>query len=130
MPDQIKLIVTIQLGPNGEALSSHDFADYDDAVTAGMWPSGGLRHIAHGLLLEAVRRESFVSILAKTTATPEYLEQYRTADPDERKVIEEVLNQKVQAILLKNLQAMTIPSIKEAFQMILGRLPLGEKKVE
>ena len=126
MSDQIKLTVTIQLGPNGEALSSHDFANHEDSVTALGWPSGGLRHIAQGLLLEAVRREAFASLMVKMSADPEFIPQYQAASPENRSIMVNDLAQKTQAIIFKNSQRMFTPSVQEVIQMVLTQ-PLDKK---
>ena len=128
MADQIKLTLTIELGPNGEVTSSHDFASYNDSLAAMKWPSGGLRHIAQGLLLEAVRREAFASLMVKMTADPEFIPQYQAATPENRSIMENDLAQKVQSIILRNSQKMFTPSIQEALYMVQAQLPTDKKE--
>lgn len=125
--NQFTLTVNICLGPNGEVLSNHNFTSSDDSETAKQWSGGGLRQVAHALLTEAVRREAFTSLIVKMSADPEYLQNYLKATPEERKALETEMSIKVQEVLTRNLQKMTLPSTQEAFQMILTQLPSQKK---
>lgn len=120
---EVKLTVTIRTDANGAVMSTHDFASPQDAEKASKWASGGLRQIAQALLNEAVRREAFTSLLVQMTADPEYAQRYRVADPVKRAEMEEQLSEKVQHILSKNTQRLTLTSVQEAFQIILTQLP-------
>jgi hypothetical protein len=126
----ISLTVNIHIGTNGEVLSNHNFATPEDARISQQWPGAGIRQIAHELLVEAVRREAFTSLITKMSADPEYIQKYSDATPDVRKAIEDEMVGKVQDILLKNIQRIAAPSTQEAFQMILTQLPSDEKRVE
>jgi hypothetical protein len=120
---EVKLTVTVRSDANGAVLSTHDFTSPEDALQASKWTSGGLRQIAQALLNEAVRREAFTSLLVQMTADPEYAQRYQVADSTKRAEMEQQLSEKVQHILNKNAQRLTLTSVQEAFQIILTQLP-------
>jgi hypothetical protein len=94
-----RIVVTVQPHESGGASSVHEFASPEDEAVARALPNEGASHIAHGLLLEALRRETYLVSLVHLTKDPGYLGAYFGAAPEERRSIEAELAAKVAQIL-------------------------------
>lgn len=59
-----RLTVEIQMSPEGDMRCAHRPATEEDRQELESWPSGGLVHMSHALLVEALRRESYTMALS------------------------------------------------------------------
>jgi hypothetical protein len=77
-----RLTVEIQMSPEGDLKCAHRPATEADRRELESWPSGGLVHMSHALLVETLRRESYTMALSllSTGTKPEDL----TADEIEK----------------------------------------------
>ena len=91
----IVLNVRVCQGPHGEIWSIHDFETPEDAALALKWSGGGVRQIAHALLTEALRRESFVSSMVKMSSDKDFLPGYARASQEAKALFEKDFAQKV-----------------------------------
>lgn len=83
------------------------------------WPGGGARHIAHGLALEAVRREVFACVLVQLTNNTEFLKEYEKAGPEERQRMEKSLSEQAWRSMAFSIPRMIAPSVQEVLEMLL-----------
>ena len=86
--------VTICSDPNGQLWSVHDFETPEDAALAAKLSGGGLRQVAHALLTEAFRRETFICAMVEMTKDSNFLFSYMEGGEENRRVIEQELAQK------------------------------------
>ena len=101
----------------GHVFSNHKASTELDDQTITTFPSNGIEQIAFGLLMEAVRRETFITALVSLNQKEDYIEQYRTSSPEERTAIEVELADKVKKILSKNISQMAVPTAREILYM-------------
>lgn len=120
-PGTLHVRVDIHQGKNGEVWSSHDYASPEDASMALQWPSGGHRQVAHGLLLEAVRREAFTTLLIRMSTDPEMLPNFLMSSPEEREKFVAELSRQVTEILSRNCARMVVPSVQEVLKMVMDQ---------
>lgn len=99
------LRVTIAAQPDSVD-ARHDFASSEDAAVALALPHSGIYHIAHGLLLEAIRRETHLSMLAEITKDPEYINRYSALDDTGRQQMAQALGETVTTILYQGIKKM------------------------
>ena len=117
-PGTLHVRVDIHQGKNGEVWSSHDYASPEDASMALQWPGGGHRQIAQGLLLEAVRREAFTTLLVRMSADPEMLPNFLRSSLEEQEKFVADLSHQVTEILSRNCARMVVSSTQEALRMV------------
>lgn len=80
----VDLLVRVQLRQeDGAVKSSHRPLSVEDRDRMDSWPSGGQVQVAHGLFVEAIRREAYTMMLSQLSAgkppaelTPEDLEAH------------------------------------------------------
>ena len=71
MPKKASIVIEVLLNEEGELRSHHRPLDATDQAEFDSWPSGGLAHIAHAMLIEALRRESYtMAITSLSSGTP------------------------------------------------------------
>ena len=117
---EFNITVTIREGENGLVFSSQCFSTLDDEKVASSLPGGGLRQIAFAFLVEAARRESFVSALVKMTAESEYLDEWKAADWVGRRKIEEKLGHAVRALMSNTLLKLVPGAAREVLERLSG----------
>jgi len=115
--------VRVCLGPDGRLWSSHQPATPADGALQLTFPGGGHRHVANGLLTEAIRREAFVCLLLSMTRQADFLTAYVAADGVERNRILGALVNEVSQSLVTSLGPMVLPAVKEALAMVLAQFP-------
>jgi len=101
----------------GHVFSNHKASSGLDEQTISTFPNGGIEQIAFGLLMEAVRRETFIATLISLTQNEGYIEQYNNSDLEEKISIEVDLADKVKELLSKNISQMAVPTAKEILHM-------------
>ena len=102
---------------DGHVFSNHKASGELDEQTISTFPNGGIEQIAFGLLMEAVRRETFIVTLINLTQNEGYIEQYNNSDLEEKISIEVDLAEKVKELLSKNISQMAVPTAKEILHM-------------
>ena len=125
--ETVALEVRVCQGPQGHVWSAHDFHSDQDRQRARQWSGGGARQIAHGLLVEALRREAYASLLVGLSADRDLLSRHQAASPEEQALLEQKLSQGVREIL-NNLCDKVGPAIaREVFLMMGSQLPSPKK---
>lgn len=81
---------------HGRVFSNHHLQDEKDQQVAMSWPSCGMEQVAFALLLEAVRRESLLCVLALMSQDPEALNRLMQMSETERAVWIQEMAAKVQ----------------------------------
>lgn len=114
----VVLEVRVCVSKNGQLWSAHQFRSPQDEHLAMSWSGGGARHIAHGLLTEAVRRETFVCALVELTKNPGYLTKYMAASEPAKSAIESHLAESVATVFAHTSRPMMGPSVKEVLAML------------
>lgn len=112
------LLVKVLQTNDGFVFSNHRPATDEDEKTATTFPNGGLEQIAFALLMEAVRRETFILSMVKMTGDKEYLNKYLEADEEKKMEIETELAENVREVLQKNINQMSFPTSKEILFML------------
>lgn len=102
---------------DGNVFSNHKASSDLDEQTISTFPNGGIEQIAFGLLMEAVRRETFIATLINLTNEDQYISDYIQASADEKLKIEIDLSEKVREILTKNISQMSMPTAREILYM-------------
>ena len=103
-PKPFNLTVTIKPLDSGGLTATHKFAsDADDAAAAEL-PGQGITHIAHGLFLEAVRREAYISALTALAADEDLLQKYSDGDASTKLAMETRLADAVTEVFQKGCQ--------------------------
>lgn len=102
---------------DGNVFSNHKPSTDLDEQTISTFPNGGIEQIAFGLLMEAIRRETFIATLISLTKDSEYIKKYVESDIEKRIEIEINLAEKVREIISKNIGQMSIPTAKEILFM-------------
>lgn len=102
---------------DGHVFSNHKANNELDEQTISTFPNGGIEQIAFGLLMEAVRRETFIVTLINLTKSEGYIEQYKNSTLEEKIGFEVDLAEKVKELLSKNISQMAVPTAKEILYM-------------
>ena len=102
---------------DGNVFSNHKASTELDEQTISTFPNGGIEQIAFGLLMEAVRRETFIATLISLTKDSDYIEKYVSSEPSDQLEIEVELAENVREILSKNIGQMSVPTAKEILYM-------------
>jgi hypothetical protein len=110
----------------GFVWSAHAFQTDEDAQRASQWPGGGTRHLAHALLTEAVRRESFVCALVALSQDEATLEAYQNGTAETQQHLVEVLAKKVELNLKDVVHKLTEGAAQEVLLMLCQQL--GQQK--
>lgn len=63
-----RISVTVEMGEDGTVRSSHCPASSEDHRELQSWPSGGLVQLAHALLSEAIKRETYTMAISTLSA--------------------------------------------------------------
>lgn len=115
----VVLNVRICRGPNGEVWSTNNFDDKNGLALALKWPGGGARHIAHALLTEALRRETFACALAKLSADRSFLTKYAAAGQEVQTELDRDLAEKVLIQFTDTAKKSVSPCVQEIMAMLL-----------
>lgn len=102
----------------GHVFSNHKASSDLDAQTISTFPNNGIEQIAFGLLMEAVRRETFIASLIMMNKDENYIKNYLEGDLEEKIKMEVDLANNVKAILSKNISQMVVPTAKEILHML------------
>ena len=102
----------------GNVWSLHQPLSAEDERLFADWPGHGARAIAHGLLVEALRREAYMCILTKLTKDPALVATYAKGDPSIRKAVEEALALAIRDNLEATLPRMIPDVAKEILNMV------------
>lgn len=111
----VNLLVRLCCDEFGRVWSWHD-VNPTDVEKLKQWPSGGVKQIAYGLLLEAVRRETFASALVLMSSDESFLQKYQTID-DKNETVKQ-LTDAVMDVLTRNIQPLLVPAAKEILTML------------
>lgn len=103
---------------DGNVFSNHKASTALDEQTISTFPNGGIEQIAFGLLMEAVRRETFITTLISLNKDKEYIKKYLEGDLEEKIAFEVALANKVKEILSRNISQMSVPTAKEILFML------------
>lgn len=117
-PVTVRILVEVEVNAQGLVLSSHNFASPEDEQKATSLKGGGVRHIAHGLLTEAVRREAFVCALIAMSQNEAFLATYRAATSEEKRAVEAELAKRVELSLTGTVPKLTDGSAREVMEML------------
>lgn len=121
MSFEMKVKVTSLTGGGVDA--AHGFATRADKEAADALPSQGVYHIAHALLLEALRRETYLSALGHISQEPAYLKRYTEADEAGKRDMEKGLSGTVMQVLQKGIGKLAPGTARGVFEML--TTPLG-----
>lgn len=103
---------------NGMVFSVHDYATEKDRQVAHALVSAGERQTAHALLTEALRRELFVTALARMSAGEDLVTAWREADEDGRRGLEAGLATEARTLLHRTIHKMGPDCAREIFSML------------
>ena len=106
----------------GQVWSAHDFRSPEDARVASKWAGGGVRHIAHALLMEAVRREAFVCALIEITQKSDFLNSFENADAQGKQEVLTALASQVERNLNAVIPKLSVGSAQEVLEMLKKQL--------
>lgn len=118
----LMLTVKVCQDPTGRVWSHHDFASAEDHALSGKMQGQGAAQVAHALLTEALRRETFVSALASLTADEKFLQTYKDADEEGRRKMEAALGTKVREVIWRTLGKMGQDAAREVLEMMTAQL--------
>jgi|SaaInlStandDraft_4_1057021.scaffolds.fasta_scaffold105582_2 hypothetical protein len=76
------LVLSIKLSEDGNITTSHRPLTKGDAKVLQEWPAGGLAHVAHALMTESIRKETYVMALSMLS-TGRKLEDLTAKDIEE-----------------------------------------------
>lgn len=110
--------VRVCLDPQGNLWSVNQPATPKDDATFKSWKGHGVRAITHAMLTEAVRRESYMCVLAQLTKDPTFVQSYANGDPSIRSALEDDLVRVVQETLAATLPKMIPDSVREVLDMV------------
>jgi len=71
--------------------STHKWQTEEDAALTQNWPEGGAKQVAHALLTEALRRETYALVLGELTKDKDYISDYSQGDEMKKTDVEERL---------------------------------------
>lgn len=60
----VRVSVWVEMKEDGTVRSSHSPSSREDQKTLQSWPSGGLVQLAHALLVEAIKRETYTMAIS------------------------------------------------------------------
>lgn len=112
------LEVHIDVDGHDRVRSAHDFRNPTDAAVAAAWPGGGVRHVAHALLTEAVRREAYASALAAMSCRPDLLAAYAQGGEKDRAVLEAELERTVAGVITDVVKRLARPAVRAILAML------------
>lgn len=118
----IVLEVEVCQDKNGNVFSSHRPQDSEDRTTLLSWSTGGLEQSAFALLVEALRKETLLSLLVAITKEPELLQRLSALPDEEREAEIQKLKETIQQQIDRGLQLLLKPLIEETLTN-LGRIP-------
>jgi len=104
------LEVSVLQDNKGRVFSSHRFQNESDNALAHSLPSCGLEQIAHALLLEAIRRETYLDVILKMQDQPNLLKAYMSGTDTDKEAMALELSQHMEEIL-KRLITKISPSV-------------------
>lgn len=115
----VRLEVRLHVDPNGRLWTTHAFLTPEDEMKSKQWPGGGLRHVAHGLLQEAVRREAFLCALMQLTNQPDFLATFGTSGAEYKATLVGLLSGKVDQNMRDLIPKLSPGSVREVLEMLL-----------
>ena len=104
----------------GRVWSYHDFQTPGDAEAALTLPHGGTQQVAYALLVEAYRRECFVTALAEMSHNPTFLDDYRKGTPEQREALESRISTAAREVMRRTLEKMGTGAPREILTMLLN----------
>lgn len=114
---QVNLTLTISTDGNSIG-ASHTFASSNDEAAALSLPNQGIYHIAYGMLLESVRRETYLLALEKLTQDPTFLLKYIDGTEDVKSTVEKALAENVEQVILKGVSRVSGEAAKGVLAML------------
>jgi len=101
-----QLVVNVCQDEQGNVWSEHDFLSDEDQELARGLSQGGVPQIAHALLTEAVRRETFMCALIMQSKDPEFFQGWVKGTGEEKVAHEEQLGGYAQHVITRTLEKM------------------------
>jgi len=120
----VSLEIRVCLDAAGCIWSIHRFASPEDAAKAQGWASGGTRQIAHALMTEALRRETFVCALVEMSRDPDFLAKFLD-DPQNQGVIEKALGGSAVEVIRSTAVRMAEGVARETLNMLISQMTVG-----
>ncbi len=116
--ETVKLIVEVKRRQSDDAIfSSHRPFAPGDQMRMANWPSGGLVHIAHGLYIEALRREAYtMAISVLSTGTPL------------GELTPELIEERMKAHLIEMADSLSAGAAQEAYEKVKGGMQAQHDK--
>lgn len=96
----------------------HGFQTDADEALARSLVSGGEEQIAWSLLINAVRRETFLEVLIALQQDPDFLATYRDADEEKQRNLDVEIAAKVSTMLSKTIQKIAPETAREIMAML------------
>lgn len=118
------LVVSVCQDRLGRVYSGHDFQSPKDAAAALALPQAGVKQVAYGLLVEAVRRELFVEILIALSTSNGYLEGWAGATEETRRQIERDLGATASLVMSRVIEKMAPECAREVLSMLTATHPV------
>ena len=116
-----QLAVKICKDSLGNTWSVHHPATPEDEAVFATWPGFGVRAIAHALLVEALRRESYMCFLTAMTKNPNLAVQYVAGDEVVKSVIEQALASACNESLMATIPQMAPDAVREILAMMVSQ---------
>lgn len=114
--------VRICQSPDGRITSSHNLQDAGDEQVATGMRGYGTQAIAYGLMIEALRREAYLSMLAQLTADKNFVAKYKAADSGGRQDLEKELSRNILHVVCSIIGKSGPGISREIMYMALGQL--------
>lgn len=116
--DVVVVEVLVRREGSGQVLSAHRLQDKEDQEVVMTWPSYGLEQVAHGLLVEAVRREASLDVTLQASADPGLATRWATATPDEQEEMASRLAATLVTLMQQTIGRLAASAAREAlFQL-------------
>ena len=105
----------------GRVWSDHDFQGEDDASLALTMRHGGAEQVAHALLAEALRHETYVDMLVKMSSSPGYLDAFLMASDEDRDQIAADLASAASEVVRRAVQQKGTRIARQILESTVGR---------
>jgi len=122
MKDTITIELEVSRDELGQISSHHSFRTPEDEDLSKTWQGGGIAQIAYAFLVEAARREAFVSSLILQTSNPNFFSEYASGTEEQKAEIEESLKESIQKIMGKTIGMVGAGVAKEVLMMTTNQL--------
>lgn len=104
--------------------SGHHFSSPEAEEAALALPQGGVKQIAFGLLVEALRRELFVEILVALSQNGDYIAKWSSAEAATQRNIEREIGATAQQVMSRTIEKMAPDCAREVLTMLSPTPPL------